>query len=628
MTKDYGYLKLLSAQLRKKAFEICRAAKSGHVGASSSSTELMVALYFHALNYDLADSKHSERDRVLVRGHLGPLRYGLFSSLNWIKESELNEYRNLGSRLQGHESMSLPGVDLTPSGSLGMLLSYGTGAALAAKQMKKDFLTYVFLGDGEEQEGNVSEAARQASNQGLDNLICILDKNGKQLSRPTNDNDSHANVRLIWEGYGWDVREIKDGNSFEDVIPIYDSLKRRDRPTLIIANTIKGKHLPGAEDNPCGYHTISSCRPEVIEKGISTQEAIINSASPRLFEKIKKIKKSKRIKSQSSPFVRPKTEIEVKNNFGRDNLVDTWADYVREVQQEMEKQNTKLYFLTADLVRKDQVAELGIRDPSVYIDVGIREQHMIGLAHGISQTDPHAKILINAGDAFLYRSLDQLHASAQAKSPMVIIGDDGGICGGKNGSTHQTSGQPGALTTMPGIRFLEPADNQDLVNCLNLAFTEYDMPTYIRLHNMPIKDFNIGERNTEHYSVFESKGKKEVTLVSSGMIVDQCIEAAKLLEKKGIGSRVVNVVNPRKLGKRFNKLILDKKPCLCVYNGNPFVLTSAVSDSVLSQEDRNTPTRLKGHGFEIGTSGSLEDLIKHFRFTGEEIAKQVITEFF
>ncbi len=161
MSNNYMELEAIAAELRKRAFETIKVAKSGHLGASSSSTELMTALYFHRLNYDIGNSKHPERDRILVRGHLGPLRYSLFSLLGWINETELQSYRSLGSRLQGHESMSLPGVDLTPSGSLGMLLSYGAGIALVAKKKRKNFLTYVFLGDGEEQEGNVSEAARQ-----------------------------------------------------------------------------------------------------------------------------------------------------------------------------------------------------------------------------------------------------------------------------------------------------------------------------------------------------------------------------------------------------------------------------------------------------------------------------------
>jgi transketolase len=264
-------LEAISAEVRRSVFETILHAQSGHLGASSSSVELMVSLYFGGiLNYDQTNPKNPDRDRVLIRGHVGPLRYRIFSLIGWIPEEELMTYRQLGSKLQGHESMDLvPGVDITPSGSLGMVLSYGAGSALAAKAMHKNFKTYVFLGDGEEQEGNVSEAARHISNMNLDNIVVILDKNKKQLSGPTLRVDSGGDVRKIWECYGWNVVEIKNGNSIPNILDTFANIKYIKRPTLVIANTTKGLGIIGAEENFCGYHTISSCPTENLEKSLS-----------------------------------------------------------------------------------------------------------------------------------------------------------------------------------------------------------------------------------------------------------------------------------------------------------------------------------------------------------------------
>ncbi|NJO18496.1 MAG: hypothetical protein HC877_23025 [Thioploca sp.] len=617
-------LERIAAKIRKSSFEMIKNAESGHLGACSSSAELVTALYFHTLNYDIENSKHPVRDRVLVRGHLGPLRYSLFSLLGWIDESELCGYRSLGSRLQGHESMDIPGVDLTPSGSLGMLLSYGAGIALSAKKLKKNFLTYVFLGDGEEQEGNVSEAARHIGNLGLDNIICIIDKNGKQLSGPTIEHDGSSNLNEIWKGYGWDVREISNANSFEEIVPVYDDLVNRKGPVVVVVNTTKGKYLKGAECNHCGYHTISSCPSEVVDEGILEQKKIVEMNNFCLEKEVEGFIVHKSLDDSKSGQSRPiETKVKIDANIDKGNLVDTLIDYVNKLHSIMEEQDARLYILTADLIGKDQVRELGIKDPTTYVDVGIREQHMIGLAHGISQTDPNARILINAGDAFLYRSLDQLNACAQSRSPMVIVGDDGGLSGAKNGSTHQSSGQPGALLTMPGIRVLEPADSGDLINCLNLAFTEYDVPTYIRLHTLPTANFRNINRGFDYYLVFDSDCSHEITIVGSGMTTKACVEAARILEEKGIGSRVINVVNKKGLDDGFNQLVVGDKPCLCVYNGNSFILTSAVADSILKSRRRNVPSILKGHGFEMGRSGSLEDLVRHFGFDGPGIAKTI-----
>ena len=176
-------LKEISTYVRTTALDVIMKANNGHIGGNMSSVELLTTLYYGGqFHFDDLNDKNENRDRVLIRGHEGPLRYTIFSLLGYIEPEELLTYRTLGSRLQGHEDMDItPGVDITPSGSLGMLLSYGVGSCIANKDKKINSKTIVFLGDGEEQEGNISEAARHASKLGLDNLICILDKNTKQI---------------------------------------------------------------------------------------------------------------------------------------------------------------------------------------------------------------------------------------------------------------------------------------------------------------------------------------------------------------------------------------------------------------------------------------------------------------
>jgi len=630
-------LELICHEVRRRMFSTILNAGSGHLGGSSSSVELMVSLYFGGvLRYDPTDPCHPNRDRVLVRGHLGPLRYSIFSLLGWVKEEELLTYRHLGSRLQGHEAMDvLPGVDITPSGSLGMLLSYGVGAAVALRDSGSDARVYVFLGDGEEQEGNVSEAARHAAHLMLKNLVCVLDRNTKQLSRPTATADGATNPKRVWEGYGWQVQEIADGHSITQILDAFQGVKYCDKPLLLIANTIKGFGIAGAENHFSGYHTIGVCKPELVSQAIRDKESALRASLSRgedVTEVLRKV-----TKQIPRPWCDKLVEVGTnKPSFAfqptgeEHSVVDAFVTYLQQLTARAEAiKPLRLYVMTADLIQLDQVTLSGLDRSGIhYFDVGIREQHLFAMAHGISVTEGNSRILINYGDAFLYRGSDQLHAAAQAGSRMVIIGDDGGLSGAKNGSTHQSSGQPGMLFTMSGVTFLEPTDVEDFYNCLNWALSEYPHgPVYIRLHNALVQSTSLPpdeQRNVRFYTVYEPVVELKAVVVSAGLATHGAIEAARNLESRDIGVRVVNVVNPKSLDQEFVGLLGDGLPVLTVYNGNAVVLQSAVAKAVMENKGRR-PSRVAGHGFDLGTSGKIDDLLKHFKLDGagiEEVMRQ------
>lgn len=623
-------LEALCSEVRKGAFEIISQADNGHLGSCSSSVELMVSLYFGGvLHYDSENPKNPNRDRVLVRGHLGPLRYKIFSLLGWIKEDELSTYRQLGSRLQGHESMDMvPGVDITPSGSLGMVLSYGVGAAIAARS-EGNFKTFVFLGDGEEQEGCVSEAARHAGSEKLDNLICILDKNGGQLGQRTVKVDGSTDIQKVWKGYGWNVTTIQNGNDIGEVIKKLTAARNNTsgEPTFVIANTIKGVHIPGAEDNFCGYHTLHSCSRESLGVAIKQQKSKLRDLgySP---SKIKEAARRLTYRSKLPPASHPEEIIKPINiSLHPDHsthLVDSLIYYLNLLSNGLNAdRQLRLYAMTADLIRETQVEEYGFIKPTVYIDVGIREQHMLGMAHGISVTDPLSRIVIKAGDAFFYRSSDQLNAIAQSKSRMVIVTDDGGLSGAKNGSTHQSSGQPGAILSMPGVQFYEPADARDLYNVLNTSFTKYNKPTYVRIHSMttPLLPRSKDDLfSTSYYQFGKHVEKADIILISCGLTSLGALDAQSLLKHQGVNARLINIIDPNSLDEKFADLIEDRTPALTIYNGNESILRQAVAGAIMHY-DHNRPSRMLGHGFSLGTTGKLDDLIKHFQFDGPGIVQ-------
>lgn len=608
----------LSTLVRKRAFETIANANSGHLGGSSSSVELLTTLYFGGdFNFDPHNDKNPDRDRVLIRGHEGPVRYPIFSLIGYLDKEELKSYRQLGSMLQGHEDMDYtPGVDITPSGSLGMLLSYGTGAAVELKRQGRNSRTIVFLGDGEEQEGNVSEAARHAATLGLDNLICIIDNNKKQLSRPTHDVD-HTDKRMLWTGYGWDVLEIQDGHDIEEIMRTYKQLQYITKPTMVIANTIKGKGLPGAEGHFSGYHTISTITEGALLEGIEAttktleiDEEVLECIAPALMS----VPGRTDDENQASNF--PVLEIEPSPK-DVTNLDSAQGYYLKSLFTTLEScgSHAPFYVITPDFIRSDIVDYVRFKEFSQYFDVGLREQHAISLAHGIAVTNKDSRIFVNFGDAFIYRASDQLNASVQGNSHMLILGEFAGLSQDHNGRTHESSGQPGALIYMPGLMYYEPADVADMYNVFNLALTANSKVNYARIHRKNIKPLYREEKdrdNTTCYITHDPGRKPDLVIVSSGMTTQASVAAAEKLETEhSIPTRVINVVGYNNLNELIAKQVENDVPILTTYNGNPRVLQSVVATAVM--EAGKHPKTVKGHGFEMGTSGKLVDLERHFK---------------
>ncbi|OGZ33536.1 MAG: hypothetical protein A2Y98_01215 [Candidatus Portnoybacteria bacterium RBG_19FT_COMBO_36_7] len=586
------------------------------------------------MKFDPNNPRHEGRDRVLVRGHLGPLRYSIFSLLGWIKQEELASYLTLGSRLQGHESMEhLPGVDITPSGMLGMVLSYGIGSAIALKEQKIPATTWVFLGDGEEQEGNVSEAARYASHAHLSSLACIMDRNHKQLAQPTIAVDSESDQLTIWRGYGWSVKEIRDGHSIEGIMMALQSSREERKPTIFIANTIKGKELENAQAHLSGYHTISVCPKNYVIDAIDKEKRYIDRVGSDMLESVI----SERLKNVFLPVCISRKNISSSSNL-KVQLVPEITDdfevglvhYLRQLTDLFQNHpGIRFYVLTADVTVKELSDQCGFNQPHVrFIDVGIREQHLIAMAHGISVTDQNSRIFIAGGDPFLFRAVDQIHAVCQANSKMVIMGSDSGICEVHNGATHQTTGQSGALLNMPGAILLEPADSIDLKNCLDWSFTVYPGPIYLRLHSSKVTPFVVDslERNIIAYVVYWPIHNTKLVIVSSGLPIEGVIKAAMKHDERGVGIKVVNVINMKELDSTFVKMLESDVPVLTVYNGNPFVLQSAVAKAVMEYSEAK-PSCIKGHGFSCGTTGRLHELIEYFKFDMEGITDVINKEF-
>lgn len=235
-------LKLKADQIRKETLKSIKTAGSGHIGGSFSIAELMSVLYFKEMNVDSKNPKMEDRDRfVLSKGHCAPSVYATLALKGFFPVEDLKTLRKIDSNLSGHIEMNnIKGVDMS-AGSLGQGLSVAVGMALSAKTFKKDYRTYCILGDGELQEGQVWEAAMSAGSLKIDNLVAIVDNNNLQLDGTLEEIMSPYPIDKKFESFKWHTIVI-DGHDIEQIANAFDEARKtKGKPTVIIAETVKGK---------------------------------------------------------------------------------------------------------------------------------------------------------------------------------------------------------------------------------------------------------------------------------------------------------------------------------------------------------------------------------------------------
>jgi len=249
-------LKLLAEEIRKCLLQIVYSAKAGHIGGSLSSVDVETALYFHIMNVDPSNPLDPDRDRfILSKGHSVEAYYAVLAAKGFVSQELLDTYGHFGSKLAGHPTKKVPGIELN-SGALGHGLSVGVGLAIAAHMDKKSFKTFVLMGDGEQGEGSIYEAAMSASHYKLGNLVAIIDRNTLQISGLTEEVMSLEPMRERWEAFGWQVFDVA-GNDMEDLVKTFDAFDySSEKPKLIISHTIKGNGISYMEKVAKWHHSV------------------------------------------------------------------------------------------------------------------------------------------------------------------------------------------------------------------------------------------------------------------------------------------------------------------------------------------------------------------------------------
>lgn len=243
-----------AAKIRVDIIKAIHKAGSGHPGGSLSAADIVTALYFKEMNIDPKNPKMADRDKfILSKGHAGPVQYAALGERGYYPVDDMMTLRKLGSMFQGHPNMhKVPGIEMS-TGSLGQGFSVCVGMAMANKMDKNPGRIYTLLGDGELQEGLIWEAAMSASHYKLDNLVAIIDWNGLQIDGKNDDVMTVKPLDEKFKGFGWNVIVI-DGHDFEQIFDGFEKARKcKEKPTVLIAKTHKGRGVSFMEDNP-GWH--------------------------------------------------------------------------------------------------------------------------------------------------------------------------------------------------------------------------------------------------------------------------------------------------------------------------------------------------------------------------------------
>lgn len=249
-------LKIKAAQIRMDLLRMIHGAKTGHTGGSLSNTDILTALYYRVMNIDPARPKWEDRDRFIAsKGHSVESLWCILADLGFFPKEELKTFSQFGTRLIGHPNNKVPGIEMN-TGALGHGLAISVGMALAAKRDGKGYRVFCLMGDGEQAEGSVWEAAMAGAHYKLDNLVGIIDRNRLQISGSTEDVMGLEPLEEKWAAFGWHVVPV-DGNEVDELVRVFEEAPAAaGKPTLVMANTVKGKGVSFAENVPHWHHHV------------------------------------------------------------------------------------------------------------------------------------------------------------------------------------------------------------------------------------------------------------------------------------------------------------------------------------------------------------------------------------
>jgi len=595
-------------KLRIHSIRTTTKAGSGHPTTCLSAADIVSALFFHTMRYDPHDPTNPNNDRfVLSKGHAAPLLYAAYAEVGAIPIEKLDTLREIDSELEGHPTPRFKWSEVA-TGSLGQGLSIGVGIALNGKYLDKlDYQVYVLMGDGESAEGSVWEAAALASHYKLDNLIGIVDVNAMGQSQHTMYKFDIESYQKRFEAFGWHAIGI-DGHDMSEILTALDDAKGIiDKPTMIVARTMKGKGVSLFE-NKDGWHGKPLPEEDMelalkeLDRPSSNYEFKIESPPKR------ELDLPTTLGEIAPPDYEIGEEVATRSGFG------TGLAKLGDV-------NPLVVSVDGDTKNSTYAQEFMEAHPDRYFECFIAEQNMVGAAVGLSSRGkiPFASTFA----AFLTRGFDHIRMSAISAANIKYVGSHCGISIGQDGPSQMGLEDIAMMRAIPNAIVVYPSDAV-AAEKLVAEVAQHKGIAYIRTSRpkTPVLYPNDEEFKIGGCKILRSSDNDAVTVVSAGVTIHEALKAYEMLQKEGINIRVIDAYSVKPIDDETLKKSASEtnNTIICVedhyYDGG-------LGDAVLNAVAEDGVCVHKMAVKELPRSGQPEELMELYGISAGCIVKKV-----
>ena len=599
----------IATQLRIDSIRATTAAGSGHPTSSMSAAEIMACLFFAEMNFDPQDPANPANDKfVLSKGHAAPVLYSTWAELGYISREHLLTLRRIDSDLEGHPTPILKFVSV-PTGSLGQGICVALGMAIDARIDGSSYRSYALLGDGENAEGSVWEAAEVAAHRKVDNLCAIVDVNRLGQSQPTMLQHHMEIYQQRWSAFGWNAMVV-DGHDVRQLLEAFDSAKRtKGKPSVILARTLKGKGVSFIEDKD-GWHGKPLKKDEADKAVAELEQQFVktDAPKPRPNKPTGKAKQYSAYKNIPAPQYQLGKEIATREASGH-------------ALEQLGKLNENVAVVDGDVENSTYTEFFQKVAPERFVEGYIAEQNMVGMAMGLAATGKIA--FASTFACFLTRAADFVRLAGLAHLNLKFIGTHVGVSIGEDGSSQMGLEDLSLFRSMANSIVLYPSDAVSAWYAVDLAASHKGI-AYIRAGRpkQPVLYDNNEQFQVGKAKVLRQSKDDAVTVVGAGVTLTEALKAYDELKKQGIAIRVIDLFSVRPAD-RDTLLQAARATNNTIITVEDHYAAGGVGDAVSEAVGPEGVKVIRLAVREVPHSGTAEQLLAKYKIDANAIMEQV-----